>query len=212
VADRRHHPGIVVAPEDASIDRTALGQRRVFRLDEDHGLLWHERVDLGWVTDARRQNDAIGAMLDERPKRPLLPRRVVQAGHHEDGVSLAGGGLLEAGGQLAVHRVGQVVQQKTEDVGPPCAQAARGSVGYIAKVRGGGTHRGSCRLTDPRVVLERSRCRRLGCPGVSRHVGQPDPPLCEAARPRHRLCVREGREIRVDEVEREARLGGDSRV
>jgi hypothetical protein len=147
----------VVAPQDAS--RGWLGpvrEGRIVGLDEDDAILREPAEHLGGISHAGRERDAVGAMLDQDGQRTPLTLRVVESSHHEDGVAAGRRGLLEAGGHLAVNRIGQVIEQQAEDVGPTRPQAPGGSVRHVAELLGSGLHRGSSRFPDPGVVLERA--------------------------------------------------------
>ena len=178
VAHARDHPCGVVGLQGApSGSGATVGERRVIGLDEDHPILGDPPVNVGRIAHARRQRDPIGAVLDERSQRPLLALEVVEAGHHEHRVALAGGGLLEPGREPAVDRVGEIVEQQAEDVRPLGTQAARGRVRHVAELLGRGMDGAPRGFADPGVVLEGARRRRLGGTGDPGDVREDDPPF-----------------------------------
>ena len=112
MAHARDHPCGVVGLQGApSGSGATVRERRVIGLDEDHPILGDPPVDVGRIAYARRQRDPIGAVLDERSQRPLLALEVVEAGHHEHRIALAGRRLLDPGRELAVDRIGEIIQQ-----------------------------------------------------------------------------------------------------
>jgi hypothetical protein len=93
-------------------------------------------------------------MLDESAEGALLTLGVVKAGHDEDGITLACRGLLEAGSDLGVHWVCQVIEQEAEDVRPFGAEAACGRVRDVSQLLSGSMDGGTRRFPDAGVVLE----------------------------------------------------------
>ena len=82
---------------------------------------------------------------------------------------------------LPVDGIGEVVEEKTEDVGPARTQAPSGGVGDVTELLGGGANRGTGRLADPWIVLEGAGCGRFGRAREAGDVGEDDPTLRRAA-------------------------------
>ncbi len=163
MSHRGGHARAVVGPDDATSRWLgAVGEGRVVGLDEDHAIGPDPGQHVGRVADAGRDDDPVGAVLDERRQRPLFAFLVVQAGHDEDRVPLAGGRFLEARRDLGVDRVGEVVEQDPQDVGALRPQAAGRGIGDVAELGGSGMDGRAGRLADPGIVLEGARRRRLG--------------------------------------------------
>ena len=182
--DRVGQPGGVVGPEDAPRRRAVpVREARVLGLDEHDPLGWDAGVHLGWIADAGREDDPVGAVLDERGESSLLALRIVEAGHDEHGIALAGGRLLESGGDPAMDRVGQVVEKQPEDVRPARAQAASGGVGDVPEGESSGPNGLPGRFADPRVALQCARRCRLRRPGMPRDVGQYNTSFRDARHP-----------------------------
>ena len=184
MSHRGGHARAVVGPDDATGRWLgAIGQGRIVGLDEDHAIGPDLGQHVGWVADAGRDDDPVGAVLGERRQGPLFAFLVVQAGHDEDRVSLAGGRLLEARRDLGVDRVGEVVEQDPQDVGALRPQAAGRGIGDVAELRGGGMDGRSGRLADPGIVLEGARRRRLGGLGEPGDIREDDPTFRGSAHP-----------------------------
>ena len=174
----------VVGPHDAAGRRLgAVGEGRIVGLDEDDAIGPDPGQHVGGVADAGRDDDPVGAVLDERRQGPLFAFLVVQAGHDEDRVALAGGRFLEARRDLGVDRVGEVVEQDPKDVGALRPQAAGRGIGDVAELGGGGMDGRPRRLADPGIVLEGARRRRLGRLGEPGDIREDDPSFRGSAHP-----------------------------
>ncbi len=173
--DRRREPADIVASQDAVVGRLrTVGERWIVGLHEDDPLLRDVAEHVGRLADARGEHDAVGPVLEERPQRAFLAVGVMQPGHHEHGVPATGGCLLEPGRDLAVDRVCEVVEQQAQDVGPLGSEAPSRGVGDVAELVRCGAHSSPRPLTDPRVVLQRSRRGRFRRLREAGHIGEAD--------------------------------------
>ena len=173
--DDRDEPRGVVGPQDAPRRRIlAAREPWMVGLDEHDPLGGDAGQHLAGLTDARCHHDPVRPVLDERRQCSLLALAVVQAGHDEDRVSLAGRGLLEARRDLAVDRIGEIAHEESEDVRPLGPEAPRRGIRDVAEFPGGLVDGRTRRLTDPGIVLQGARRRRLGRPGDPGDVGKND--------------------------------------
>jgi hypothetical protein len=146
-----HHDVDSAQPEVAADERNRYGARR----GADHVR----------CQACSRQNDAVGAQLEQLFQSALLSHRVSVAGRDQRPVPALGGGRIETVEDLGKKDVVQVRDHDADVVGAPLDQASRHCIGAVAELLSRRQHRSSARSAHRRLAADHPRHDRL------RHTG-----------------------------------------